>query len=170
MTEHYKMAVVKSLSEILPPFSESVVSLMEHVKNDGDYDLKLLEKLAETTYHSSRVRETLSKELERIQLELTVKENNVSSTNNKNELINIRLEMNVIESISKEALWKISGGVSVLIYLMAQDKGVLSDLTKKPAFQKLLDTIENPDINSAIDNLYQGAKKLTEIIDKVTDS
>lgn len=152
MSEHFKNKIVKSLSELLPPFADSIFNLLEYVKNnESDYSAEMLFKMAEVINQVRKVSESLSNELD-----VPVSDENIK-------------DIKIIKDLYQEALEQTLKGLSTLIFLIAKEKNVLEKMKKKNLYEKIFYGIDSPNIDTAVDNLYQGAKKLIKIVDIAID-
>lgn len=157
------------LSELLPPFAESVVSLINYVKDDIIVNFDLIENLAEISLYQRKLLESVSENTTFLNNELDrFKKSNVDIEEMQRFNEEFR-EITEIGHLSHEAVREIGNGVSTLLYLILKEKDVLERLKDKDFYEPLFGNLENPNVDQAIDNLYEGSKKLVEIIDKVIE-
>src|SRR5690606_11719566 len=78
-------------------------------------------------------------------------------------------EIQIINELYEEASIQISKGVTTLLYLIAKENNFLERLKEQNINEKLFDYLERQDIDDAVNNLYEGSKKVIQIIDKVID-
>jgi hypothetical protein len=158
MNNTYAEEILLMLSEVLPPLTQSVNSLMIYIQNDGlglD-NKKVLNELAGLTLHTGKSHETLSPKFKKI---LSKGVNDL--TDEEKPILSLYIDY-------QSGMELILKAVNKLLILMIEENDKTGEVKNKDWYKKIgpkegeVYTIED-----AIDHLYEGGKKIVSIVDKV---
>lgn len=189
MNEQHKNRIINKLGDLLPPFTEAVISLVEYIKNDREKTIELIKKLIEVITYSKKLTAAIGEEIEIIQDQLSkVKAENAELTSSfakdidsieskegkkrlddSLDLIETSIkEVEKIQRISIRANDLINKGVYALMYILAKENNKLEDFK---AIGNNIEIVpeEEITIDYAINNLYEGSKELVALIDLVLE-
>ncbi|TES56152.1 hypothetical protein E2L07_05550 [Halalkalibacterium halodurans] len=169
MREYHKSKLLTKLAELLPPFANSLMQLVAYINSDKELSItkELLNSLTTVTREAEQIRLALNnqaKEYARM-LENTSRKLTDNEVNHIKEFIEIHQKL---MAAHKEVLQ----GINMLIYLLVEEVVAHNDpeQTGKKMMDEILKSIEGPpSVEEAINNLYYGAKKITEGIDNIIE-
>lgn len=78
-------------------------------------------------------------------------------------------EFTRINTLCNNALERINNGVMMLIYFIIIEEDLVEKFKSRPWFEELYKKQEEFTVEDAINNLYEGAKILTQVIDEVVE-
>lgn len=155
MTDKYKIKIISSLSDILPPLVDSTMKLLDHVKKEEDlYNGDLFYQLVEITYYSGKAIRSFGDEAAKIRVK------------KENELTEPEIEFLEVYSDCISSFDKINKGISTFLYLYIVNNALQEKVKHNDWYHKI-EQQSDASVESAIDNLYDGAKLLTKIIDAI---
>lgn len=187
MNNQHKNRIIKKLGDLLPPFTEAVISLMDYIKDGKETNEEFIRKLVEVTGFSRKLSDALGEEIDVIQNSLVklkvenaqliktyknkvIKEEKILQINAELKIIEDSiLEIGRIQGIAHRADDLIGKGIYTLIYLIAEEKNILDKFEKVADFVEFNSSLDKPSVEQAIDSLYKGSKELVALIDMILE-
>ncbi|WP_144473504.1 hypothetical protein [Bacillus tropicus] len=159
MEKKQKNEILNSLYEVLPAYSDAIIKLIGYVKVDGVIaNQELIAQLINVSEHTQKASDAVGVILDRLKKP------------DDNELEQSRKYLEIVREYN-DAIGNVNLGCRCILYLLIlEDEKMLSSLKQSEWYNKFVEGIgEECTIESAVGNLYEGAKSLVAIIDKIVE-
>lgn len=172
MSNYMKVKFIQNISEVFPPFSTSIANLVQYISNEEKIEVSLLSQLVEITDQSHRISNILTEDIMQLNKKVNEIEKKKMMGNSKDsikeDIKNVK-EMIYITGNCNYAISNITDGISTLIYIIAEENDILDYIQAEKEYGDFLNQYKNRTIEDAINDLFIGAKKISEIIEDVID-
>ncbi|MGN8234666.1 hypothetical protein ACTHAL_003382 [Priestia flexa] len=159
MNNKYREKLITEISEVLPPLSDSIFSILNSIKLEQKIGTEVIEGVSKALVHIRKALETLAESSKIIN-------GQVNDDLSQEEALEL-MEIFNFHLMLKTSLEDLADGITIILYLHSQEQGD-HYAALDPFLEKINKKQNKPlDINTSIDSLFNGSQILAKVINDI---